>query len=59
VTIDLSDTTVHVRVVSCPEAASRKLRGDIDNYSKLVLDALNGRAWVDDHQIVRMLARKV
>ncbi len=26
-------------------------RGDIDNYAKLVLDALNGRAWVDDQQI--------
>lgn len=25
--------------------------GDIDNYAKLVLDALNGRAWVDDKQI--------
>jgi Holliday junction resolvase RusA-like endonuclease len=59
VAIHLADTWVRVEVTTCPEAESRKLRGDIDNYSKLVLDALNGRAWVDDHQIVRMLARKV
>lgn len=27
-------------------------RGDWDNYSKLVCDALNGKAWVDDRQII-------
>jgi crossover junction endodeoxyribonuclease RusA len=26
-------------------------RGDVDNLAKLVLDALNGVAWVDDRQI--------
>lgn len=32
------------------EVESRRRR-DIDNMAKLVLDALNGLAWVDDHQI--------
>ncbi len=27
-------------------------RGDIDNYNKVVHDFLNGRAWIDDDQIV-------
>lgn len=35
------------------------LRGDIDNYVKLTLDALNGTAWVDDKQVVRISAVKV
>lgn len=34
-------------------------RKDIDNLLKLVMDALNGVAWVDDHQVVEVLARKV
>ena len=28
-----------------------KLRGDIDNYLKLLMDGLNGAAWVDDKQV--------
>ena len=35
-----------------------KLRGDIDNYAKLVLDALNGVAWIDDRQVVILTAAK-
>lgn len=35
-----------------------KLRGDIDNYMKLVLDALNGKAWDDDRQVVEVEAFK-
>lgn len=31
---------------------------DADNIAKLVLDALNGVAWVDDTQIVRLLVDK-
>jgi len=31
-------------------------RGDLDNYQKLVQDALNGKAYVDDRQIVHLEA---
>lgn len=33
-------------------------RRDLDNMTKLVLDALNGRAYIDDSQIVELTARK-
>ena len=33
-------------------------RPDIDNLSKSVLDALNGVAWEDDSQIIRLTAEK-
>ena len=31
---------------------------DIDNYAKSVLDALNGYAWTDDTQVVKLEATK-
>lgn len=36
-----------------------KRNHDIDNYSKLLLDALTGVAWVDDGQIQRMTVEKL
>lgn len=33
-------------------------RRDIDNMVKLVLDGLNGAAWVDDNQVLEVAARK-
>lgn len=33
-------------------------RGDVDNYSKGVLDALNGIAWVDDVQVTNLAVTK-
>jgi crossover junction endodeoxyribonuclease RusA len=34
-------------------------KGDIDNYVKAVLDSLNGVAYYDDSQIVKLFAAKV
>ena len=36
-----------------------RARKDIDNMTKLVLDALNGVAWADDVQVSMLLARRV
>ncbi len=36
--------------------ADRRTRGDVDNLSKLALDALNGIAFKDDRQVVRLYA---
>ena len=53
--LTMTDTAVTVYLRRMDEPTSRKLRrGDIDNYAKLVMDSLNGRAWVDDRQIVRL-----
>ena len=35
-----------------------KLRGDLDNYIKTILDALNGVAWDDDSQVVKIIGIK-
>ena len=35
-----------------------KLRGDLDNYIKTVLDALNSIAWKDDSQVVKIVGIK-
>jgi Holliday junction resolvase RusA-like endonuclease len=45
-------------VVESPHDA-KTLRGDLDNYVKLSLDALTGVAWEDDIQVVRIMAVKV
>jgi Holliday junction resolvase RusA-like endonuclease len=36
-----------------------KLRGDLDNYVKLVLDGLQGVAFENDKQVVQIYAEKV
>jgi Holliday junction resolvase RusA-like endonuclease len=60
VSLALTDTMIMVQVDEMEEPVNRKLlRGDIDNYAKLVLDALNGRAWIDDRQIAALYVVKV
>ena len=34
-------------------------RPDLDNVTKIVLDALNGHAWHDDGQVIEIYARKI
>lgn len=54
------DEYIDLTLERCPPPDNRKMmRGDLDNYIKLVCDALNGRAWQDDRQIVAMSARKM
>lgn len=42
-----------------PNPIKSKLRGDIDNYAKSVLDALNGIAYEDDKQITMLGLEKL
>ena len=49
------ETIIHI--VEAPHSAGT-LKGDLDNYVKLTLDALNGAAWEDDGQVVRITAVK-
>jgi len=60
VVILLADTFVEVTVIPCEPPSCRLLkRGDIDNYAKLVMDALNKVAWDDDRQIGRLYVYKL
>lgn len=58
VILTFDDTTVQVDIAACDPATS-KLRGDLDNYAKTTLDALNGVAWVDDRQITKLTIIKL
>lgn len=40
------------------DAEPQKLRGDIDNYVKTIMDGLNGKAWDDDKQVTYLVAEK-
>lgn len=52
VRVDLTFAPKHIYVNVTPIiAVVSKLRGDLDNYAKSVLDALNGIAYSDDKQI--------
>ena len=54
---DNDKTTIVITELKPPKNPS-KLRGDIDNYAKAILDALNGVAYTDDKQIVSLKLRK-
>lgn len=44
--------------VSQYDGEPSKLRGDIDNYLKLLMDGLNGVAWIDDKQVSQVNVEK-
>lgn len=46
-------------IVCCVYAVGTMQRRDVDNMDKIVLDALNGVAWVDDRQVVGIHSVKV
>lgn len=47
-------------IISCQEmgTAATKIKGDIDNLSKSIQDALNGILWEDDAQIDVLVLRR-
>ena len=56
-TFDQYKTTIEIKEMDA-ETTLSKLRGDIDNYAKAILDGLNGVAFTDDKQIMRLDLRK-
>lgn len=56
IVVDTEGTAVIVERVDLD--VKTKLRGDLDNYIKTVLDALNGVAWKDDSQVVKITGIK-
>lgn len=57
IVIDKNGTDVVVKEVDFD--GSPTLKGDIDNYVKTILDGLNGIAWVDDSQVIKIVAMKL
>lgn len=56
ITCTFQTTHINVTLISVKEES--KLRGDVDNYVKSLLDGLNGVAYDDDKQIVNLKAFK-
>jgi crossover junction endodeoxyribonuclease RusA len=56
-TVVFKQNEMEVTVEKYPDGAS-KLRGDVDNYLKTVMDGLNGVAWEDDKQVHAVVAEK-
>ena len=60
VTLEMYDDHIDLMLAHTEPPLSPKLRrGDIDNYAKLIMDALNGVAWVDDRQIASLIVHKM
>lgn len=59
VQIELFGDHVYVTIDRTADYKHRTLRADVDNYAKLILDALNGVAFVDDRQIVKLTVEKL
>jgi Holliday junction resolvase RusA-like endonuclease len=60
VRVDLSLANDHfnIQLHDAADYTQRKLRGDLDNYAKTILDSLNGVAYSDDSQIVTLTVEK-
>ena len=56
ITVNFQKDNIWVQLISVKEES--KLRGDVDNYVKSLLDGLNGVAYDDDKQIVNLKAFK-
>lgn len=56
--VTVTPTQVLVTVSHSDTEDKSKLRGDLDNYVKLISDALNGVAFEDDKQVHEIHARK-
>jgi crossover junction endodeoxyribonuclease RusA len=48
--VELTPTSMEITVGESTLETS-KLRGDVDNYIKTIMDGLNGVAWTDDKQV--------
>lgn len=57
--VDLTFTPAETIIGIYDETWPSTLRGDLDNYVKLVLDALDKTAWKNDRQVVTIRARKL
>ena len=59
VQVEFTNTDIRVSIFSALSHENKKLRGDLDNYLKLVLDALNEHAYTDDRIIVKLSGEKL
>lgn len=58
IVVVFSTEGTNISISQCDTEPS-KLRGDIDNYLKLLMDGLNGVAWEDDKQVHHVVVHKL
>lgn len=56
--VEMNDKETVITVGVDELGITSKLRGDLDNYVKTIMDGLNGVAWLDDKQVHYIEARK-